>query len=1112
MSRTATEANLVSIRDMLPKRLRTARKVDISGFRSGSIIRAKLRNFMSYSLAEFHFGPRMNLIVGPNGSGKSTFVCAVCIALAGKLDFLGKASMTVDQFIKMGERQGYIELEMKAQGQNETVVIRRTLSRDAKSTWYVDGQQATENSVRALLKASNIELGNLCQFLPQDRVAKFASLKPEELLRELERIYQDGKLLEQHERLDALYGERRGKRRDAEDAQRRLTELRQRQQALEEHAAQLREFRRLEDELRRLGSVRTYARLEARRVVQAQSKEEYRSAVEAVRGYERQVGPWRAEIAQMAASATDHLETSKQHAAAQEKYKARAERRMAALDGIGGEIERLESKKEYISTRMEARIQKLRGLTQELAQCEQTKRKIDLLDAAQMEVLRADREKYTAQAEAQREQGQALRERVRELVKEHERCIQSADELRKQLGSNDRLLTLDRRRFGNVIECVKLVRREGAKLHLNCFEPPAVSVRVKDPRCAPALERLVRATNMNAFTISNGFEYDKLTKFLYDEHYRFGRGVSVRTLGRSAQDPQQLRGCVSAEALQRLGFAGFVSDFIDGPPEVVRMLCENEDLHNTPICFGEMPAQQIEALTRRIASGELKFRRVVIGDSIYQFMRSSFGRRQLSTVIRTIPQRSAIFGGGISEEQRQQVAERIAELDAQAEKQADAQAAADAKAAQEAGALEKTSGILHEIRAKMSHQRNQQEALVKCETRISTLRDELEVEKRALRKMKRREAGARAGGGSAEQSEMRRLLAQLRAKRERQIDMLAGIEPVIGKMCAQGERAAQVNLQRLEEENRRTILSGFMDSAEVRRQELAQQKQAAKEKFVTVKVEYQAALEKYRREVECYSAEKRAQVRETIEQLKQRSLLSPEGVAAEENRVKSAMRLQRSGTGGASFSIEMLEQNERAIAQLEQQVPQLQDSLRQAQQAMDEVLRVWKPQLDQLVKRIGADFGASMAEVASAGDVRLDCESENYAEWKLRILVSFRDSEEMVQLNAAQQSGGEKSVTTAVFLNSLQGLTNTPFRIVDEINQGMDSHNERRVHEMIVRKATSVVGASQYFLITPKLLTDLFYTEDMDIHCIFAGMWLPPCEDKPQFLEMGELCKFVGSD
>jgi hypothetical protein len=57
-----------------------------------------------------------------------------------------------------------------------------------------------------------------------------------------------------------------------------------------------------------------------------------------------------------------------------------------------------------------------------------------------------------------------------------------------------------------------------------------------------------------------------------------------------------------------------------------------------------------------------------------------------------------------------------------------------------------------------------------------------------------------------------------------------------------------------------------------------------------------------------------------------------------------------------------------------------------------------------------------------------------------------------------------------------QGVTVTPFRVVDEINQGMDPANERKVFEQLV-KASCQEGTPQCFLLTPKLLPDLHFTE-----------------------------------
>lgn len=49
--------------------------------------------------------------------------------------------------------------------------------------------------------------------------------------------------------------------------------------------------------------------------------------------------------------------------------------------------------------------------------------------------------------------------------------------------------------------------------------------------------------------------------------------------------------------------------------------------------------------------------------------------------------------------------------------------------------------------------------------------------------------------------------------------------------------------------------------------------------------------------------------------------------------------------------------------------------------------------------------------------------------------MQFRDGESLNALSATRQSGGERSVSTILYLLALQGVTVTPFRVVDEINQ-----------------------------------------------------------------------------
>ena len=60
---------------------------------------------------------------------------------------------------------------------------------------------------------------------------------------------------------------------------------------------------------------------------------------------------------------------------------------------------------------------------------------------------------------------------------------------------------------------------------------------------------------------------------------------------------------------------------------------------------------------------------------------------------------------------------------------------------------------------------------------------------------------------------------------------------------------------------------------------------------------------------------------------------------------------------------------------------------------------------------------------------------EDYEKYGIAIKVKFRDTEQLRDLTAHRQSGGEKSVSTVLYMMALQEMTHVPFRCVDEINQ-----------------------------------------------------------------------------
>ena len=100
-----------------------------------------------------------------------------------------------------------------------------------------------------------------------------------------------------------------------------------------------------------------------------------------------------------------------------------------------------------------------------------------------------------------------------------------------------------------------------------------------------------------------------------------------------------------------------------------------------------------------------------------------------------------------------------------------------------------------------------------------------------------------------------------------------------------------------------------------------------------------------------------------------------------------------------------------------------------------------------MCESINEKFCELMADMGYAGEVCLHKGDEDldFKHYGLKIMVKFRDSESLQPLSGSVQSGGEKSVTTALYIMALQEMTEVPFRCVDEINQGMDEHNEKRI-------------------------------------------------------------------
>ena len=155
-----------------------------------------------------------------------------------------------------------------------------------------------------------------------------------------------------------------------------------------------------------------------------------------------------------------------------------------------------------------------------------------------------------------------------------------------------------------------------------------------------------------------------------------------------------------------------------------------------------------------------------------------------------------------------------------------------------------------------------------------------------------------------------------------------------------------------------------------------------------------------------------------------------------------------------------------------------------------------KKRVEGLVDKVDRKFKRLMAELNYAGSVELTGQNNQQGEEQLEesqiglsIKVAFGGSDDLQPLNARTQSGGEKSVSTALYMMALQELTKVPFRCVDEINQGMDQKNEKAVWGLLLRTAKSY--SAQYIYVSPKFPRNLDFDDVTVVMCMNGTVGVP---------------------
>ena len=210
-----------------------------------------------------------------------------------RLQHLGRAK-DVSEYVKHGCQEALIEIELAADPRRHrrNPVIRCNIKREGnKSFFSLNGKPSNKKNVMEFCKSFSIQIDNLCQFLPQDKVVEFAQMNPIELLRSTQRAVASEEMLEMHEDLKKLRGEQKGAQAQHAGDQETLNNLESRQRMQEADVERMRERDAIKQRVKFLEAARPFAQYRAARLRHQESKQRRMDATAALKELEDDVEP-----------------------------------------------------------------------------------------------------------------------------------------------------------------------------------------------------------------------------------------------------------------------------------------------------------------------------------------------------------------------------------------------------------------------------------------------------------------------------------------------------------------------------------------------------------------------------------------------------------------------------------------------------------------------------------------------------------------------------------------------------------------------------------------------------------------------------------------------------
>ncbi|KAI1212753.1 P-loop containing nucleoside triphosphate hydrolase protein [Annulohypoxylon truncatum] len=1045
----------------------------ISEFQTGAIVRVLVENFVTYEHAEFNPGPNLNMVIGPNGTGKSSLVCAICLGLGFHPRHLGRAS-NVGEFVKHGKEAAIVEIELQSPPEERSnhVIRMQIRKEDNKTKWWLNGKDCTHQAVKNLTNELRIQIDNLCQFLPQDRVAEFAGLTPVQLLHETLRAAAPEKMIKWHDQLKELHRKHKDLKARLDGCADTLRGHEARQQGSQADVDRLREREAIQKKIQDLHSARAIAEYNTLRRLVTEAKQKKHDASKRLQELEHACGP--------AFEAVNRKQKyQKKIEAVVDERKRALKNAEAACDQLLQAIEAQDERIKHLQNKRDAENNSHNTKRSDLAKIRRTITDLEArLQNKPPEFVGSEwNQKIRQQEHVLREneaEKRTLRTRFEELkdlnMGKNREKAQVEKDLEALNSQDGQKLAFLRRSHPDAARGWNWLRENQDEFEKEVFGPPMLNCSVKDKRFSNQIQSLLAQDDFFCFTCQTVNDHKKLSSKFFKQ---LGIAVSIRTCG---NEFASFRPSIPKEQVREMGLEGYAIEYLEGPEPVLAMLCSEKKLHISGVGFRDTSNDQFDQIvgTERIPNW-------ANATNMYRITRRrEYGDGVMSTTTRRVNPGKYWTDQPVDHAERSALQRRINELDEEIQE-------IKRQGQENKARVQEIDNSEEPIRQHIEALRKEKNELQRAATQYATLGDKIAAEKKSLEDTQ------------AELADCRKRIFEYSAQEDQLIVEKAR------SVLQHKEQLSQIHdaHQALLEVQIRLIEAGSdVKSLEEQNSNLMQQLDEKKAEIENLDVEL--------RRLKTTASSARRKVEEAVDggggdQLAYLNSLvgdkSAEDIELEIGAESTKLELIH---GVDPAILRQYEKRAQDILELTQRKEEMNAKLESYNRKIESVKEKWEPSVDEVIGKINDAFSYNFEQINCAGEVGIH-KDEDFEQWAIEIKVKFRENETLQQLNQHRQSGGERAVSTIFYLMALQSMAQAPFRVVDEINQGMDPRNERMVHERMVEIACRE-HTSQYFLITPKLLTGLRYDERMRVLCIASGEHMPAAEDANK-LDFGNLVK-----